>query len=198
MHTIHLLDFNTLSTNVILSRTSVLKEIILFSSHGCNVNMRNQWSVPRNMGQLALDIPFLISWKIKLSFIPTHVHACTPVLMAQPKVNPLSKNKGSSTPIISLSSHPRFPLSLQEEGIECPMSSLSLLCHQNSTPLLPSTHLKPSGTSWCWLLPITLQQWAASLEFPLPSITPAEREELSCGVHQERLPSLLASPEKPY
>lgn len=143
MHIIHLLDFNTLSTNVILSRTSILKEIILFSSHGCNVNMRNQWPVPHNMGELALDIPFLISLKIKLSFIPTHVHVCTPVLMAQPKQKQGFKHTDNFSEFPSLLSS----VSTRRRDRAPHIKSFSDLCHQNSISLLPSTHLKPSGTN---------------------------------------------------
>lgn len=199
MHTIHLLDFNTLSTNVIPSRTSVLKETILFSSHECNINMRKQGPVPQHMGELASDIPFLISLKIKLSFIPVHVHACTPLLMAQPKVSPLNKNEDSNPPITSLSSHPCIPLSLQEKGIGgSHVKPFSALCHQNSD-LRPTFH--PSESIRNHWVPTAARHAPAKGSQPVcgsPSLTPAEREELSSEVHQEKFPLLIVSPEKPY
>lgn len=171
MHTSHLLDFNTINTNVNLSRTLILKEAIHFSSCEYNINNRRQGPVPQNVGELALDIPFLISLKIKLSFIPVHVHACTPLLMAQPKVNLLNKNEGSNAP----NSFFELPslLSFIPPGKKASSASLQALCSPSPklSTFQPSIHPKAGGVTGCWLLPITLQQRAASLPAVPPPVT---------------------------
>lgn len=141
MHTSHLLDFNTINTNVSLSRTLILKEAIHFPSCEYNINKRKQGPVPQNVGELALDILFLISLKIKLSFIPMHVHACTLLLMAQPKVNLLNKNEGSNPPnsFFELPSLLSF-ISPGKKGIKCLTSGtlLSITKTQHFPILHPS------------------------------------------------------------
>lgn len=145
MYTSHLLDFNTINTNVILSRTFILEEAILFSSREHNINKRKQVPVPQRMGELALDIPFLISLKIKLSFVPVHVHACTPLLTAQPKVNLLNKNEGSNPPNRFLR------LSRKKKRHKVPhFRPFSALHHQNSAlsnPLSIQKQQEPLGVA---------------------------------------------------
>lgn len=200
MHTSHLLDFNTINTNVSLSRTLILKEAIHFPSCEYNINKRKQGSVPQNVGELALDIPFLISLKIKLSFIPMHVHACTLLLMAQPKVNLLNKNEGSNPPNSFFELPPLLSfISPGKKRHQVPHFRHSALHHQNSALSNPPSIQKQESSLGADCCPShSSKGQPACLQFPLLSLTPAQREELSGGDHQEKFPSLLVSPEKSY
>lgn len=162
--------------------------------------MRRQGTVPQYMGELALDIPFLISLKIELSFIPMHVHACIPPLMAQPKINPLNKNESSDPPnrFSELPSLLSF-ISLRKRHEVPHFRPFSALHPQNSAPLLPSIHPRASGTAGHRLLPITLQQRSQPGCGSPSRHSPLQRGKSSAlESTRKSFPPLLVTPEKPY
>lgn len=116
-----------------------------------------------------------------------HTHACT---YLHGTSGGSGKSQGSNSPTTSLSPHSHPPSALQGKGMDSSHFKIfCALCHHSSAPLLPSIHLRASGTAGCQHLPITVQQRA--------SIHPA-CGALSHHSPQEKFPSLLVNLVKPY